>query len=264
MNPFLRGAERPVPVLNIAHRGARTVAPENTLVAFAEALRRGAHMIECDVRFTVDEIPILHHDASLDRMTDVARRHPDRAPYRVRDFSADEIAELEAGGGARVPLLRDALHWARDSGMYLNVEVKSASRSQIEKVVTVIGSAGMTERVILSSFDHEAVHRAKRHQPRLATAVLSGNRLIDPIRYVVELVGADAYHPGCAGEYDALDVSGGLDRDLFKRATQAGVAINPWTVNDPPTMRMLIDAGVSGIVTDDPAVLARVLGGSAP
>ena len=83
--------------LNIGHRGARAFAPENTLPAFAKALHLGCHMVELDVHLTRDQIPVVHHDDDLLRCTDVASRHPHRDSYYVSDFSAAEVAELDAG-----------------------------------------------------------------------------------------------------------------------------------------------------------------------
>ncbi|HFD40915.1 MAG TPA: glycerophosphodiester phosphodiesterase, partial [Anaerolineae bacterium] len=84
-------------VVNIAHRGARSLAPENTLVAARKALAVGADLWETDVAVTADGELILFHDDSLVRTTDAERRFPDRAPWTFTTFSLAEIRSLDAG-----------------------------------------------------------------------------------------------------------------------------------------------------------------------
>src|SRR5690349_20560695 len=81
----------------VAHRGASHVAPENTLSALRSALAAGAEMVEVDVRRTADGALVLLHDQSLMRTTDVEVLYPSRAPWRVQDFTLDEICGLDAG-----------------------------------------------------------------------------------------------------------------------------------------------------------------------
>jgi glycerophosphoryl diester phosphodiesterase len=84
-------------VLTIAHRGARAYAPENTLAAFAKAKTLGCQMVELDVRLSKDHKTIIHHDEQLTRCTDVANKFPGRDSYKAADFTAAEIARLDAG-----------------------------------------------------------------------------------------------------------------------------------------------------------------------
>ncbi|MEM5790386.1 MAG: glycerophosphodiester phosphodiesterase family protein, partial [Syntrophobacteraceae bacterium] len=72
-------------LLNIAHRGARSLAPENTLAAARKALMLGAHMWELDVRLSRDGHLVVIHDATLDRTSNAAELFPDRAPWRVEE-----------------------------------------------------------------------------------------------------------------------------------------------------------------------------------
>ena len=78
-------------VLNIAHRGARSIAPENTLTAAQKAYDQGANMWETDIRVTKDGELILIHDYSLSLTTDAESRFPDRYPWTLNSFSLDEI-----------------------------------------------------------------------------------------------------------------------------------------------------------------------------
>lgn len=83
--------------LNIAHRGARAYAPENTLVAFAKAKTFGCEMFEMDVRLSKDGVVIVYHDEHLVRCTDAKAKFPGRNSYNVADFTYVELSGLDAG-----------------------------------------------------------------------------------------------------------------------------------------------------------------------
>jgi glycerophosphoryl diester phosphodiesterase len=93
---------------NIGHRGARALAPENTLEAFAKAAHMGCHMVELDVHLTLDQVPIVHHDDDLLRCTDAAERYPGRASYYISDFTAAQVTALDAGSWFSRQLSLDA------------------------------------------------------------------------------------------------------------------------------------------------------------
>src|SRR5262245_62449338 len=97
LSPLRRGGTLPAPVLNIAHRGARAFAPENTLEAFASAARLGCHMFELDVHLSKDGELIVVHDDDLVRCSDVKAKFPGRKSYYVSDFTAREIRTLDVG-----------------------------------------------------------------------------------------------------------------------------------------------------------------------
>src|SRR5438067_949656 len=97
LSPLRRGGTPPAPVLNIAHRGARAFAPENTLQAIAAAAHCSCHMVELDVRLSRDGELIVIHDNDLVRCSNVREVFPDRAPWFVSDFTAEEIAQLDGG-----------------------------------------------------------------------------------------------------------------------------------------------------------------------
>jgi glycerophosphoryl diester phosphodiesterase len=97
LNPLRAGGERPAGVLNIAHRGARAFAPENTLAAFEKAKRFGCQMVELDVHLSKDGELIVHHDEQLTRCTDARVKFPGLSSYMISDFTYDELHRLDAG-----------------------------------------------------------------------------------------------------------------------------------------------------------------------
>ena len=157
--------QSPAGILNIAHRGARAFAPENTLAAFRKAKAFGCQMFEMDVRLSKDGELVVHHDEQLTRCTDVKAKFPDRDSYAIWDFTYEELRTLDAGswyieqlslpapqrqaylqsltdeeiaqfvstqerecyasGEIELPTLKQTLAFASDAGMMVNIELKT-------------------------------------------------------------------------------------------------------------------------------------------
>jgi len=283
-------------LMNVAHRGARAFAPENTLEAFEKALRVGADGVELDVQCSKDDELVVVHDDDVQRCTDARERFAGRA-MEVCSLTLAEMKSLDAGtwfgselikppaerarflrgltideqrqwispgelahltsGKVRIPTLNEALALVRDLGLWVNVEIKNLPRRYpriAERVMRCLEEMGLMERAWVSSFDHRVLVEARRASARVATGVLSSDRLVDPLRYLREL-DADAFHPGCAGDCDSLGLSsvdGRIDVETIAALRRAGCAVIAWTVNDPLQMKRLEEAGVSGVITDFP------------
>ncbi len=240
--------------LNIAHRGARDSAPENTVAAFELALANGADGIELDVtRCRSGEIVVLHDD-TVDRTTN--------GSGSVADLSYEALRELDAGSwfaeryaGEHIPLLTDVLD-AVGGKLRINIEIKGRSfRSDgiEEEIAGLVRSRGLTDSVIISSFNPWALGRMKRVAPELPIALLYWGKSPVYLRRAQPRLWLrpQALHPE-RGLVNARYVSW---------AHRQGLRVNVWTVNEPSQMRCLIAYGVDGIITDRPALLARVLAG---
>ncbi len=289
---------QPAPLLNIAHRGARSIAPENTLPAFRLAITRGkADMIELDVHLSKDGIPVVIHDDSLERTTDAADRFPHRKPWRVFDFTAAELMSLDAGtwfvrtdpfnqiragevppedlalfssGRVRIPTLKTALALVKELGTRVNIELKnfpSFYPGLAEKVVADVRASGIADRVLFSSFDHEVLVLLRRIAPEIPRAALVEDPVFPLKEYVADLLGAVAFNPSreVLG-FDARDYhhGGRIRQDIIDQAHQAGLGVYVWTVNEPGQMETLIKAGVNGLFTDFPQRLSGLLSEGAP
>lgn len=268
-------------VFAIAHRGARSCAPENTLDAARRALEQGARMWELDVGLTADGIPVVVHDDSLERTTDVSARREfaGRAPWRVCDLTLDEIRRLDAGSwfvksdpfgtiasgelrdadlagyaDCRVPTLEEALRFTRERGWLVNVELKDHSRLKGHSGVTAavlarISDLDMVEQVLFSSFQHRYLAEARILLPELPRGVLVEELRPDDPLALCRKYAAAAYHPG----HELVAA-----RDVA-RLRSAGIMVNVWTVNDIPEMQALLQMGVNGLITDFPARAQTVL-----
>ena len=277
-NIFLRGAQRPWPVLNIAHAGASSLAPQNTLVAGRRALQIGADLWGVDVRLSEDGVFVLMHDPTLDRTTDVEEVFPERAPWRVDEFTVSELKLLDAGSwfvdtdpfgqiesgaisevdqgayvGEQIPTLEEALEFTCEHDWRIDIEVKITENTSnavvAQKFVTLIAETGAKARVLVSSFDHRLLAEIKRLDPDIPVAALVIVAPWEPVEYLEEL-GADLYAPSPVG----------FTPGLVARLGALGFGVHLWTYNDADQLEQLaVMEGVSGIYTDFPQLLEPIL-----
>jgi glycerophosphoryl diester phosphodiesterase len=293
-----------IPFLNIAHRGGRAFAPENTIPAIRLVRRLGANAVELDLQMSRDGELIVFHDDDVMRCSDGFYKYPLHNDYTVSAFTWEELLALDVGmwyvqelakppsrrqpylrdleedevrqcitmtdadeyesGSVRIPRLRDALLAARESELAVVLDVKTIPRRYpaiVTKALEVIADLGMEQQTLITSFDHVLLADVRRQNRTIATGVLTAERLHHPRDYV-EALDADAFEPACTAEADVIRRGvepGHIDRELIAELTSAGLMVNVWTENAESRMRTLIDAGVTGIFTDYPNRLARVL-----
>ncbi|MBZ4684455.1 MAG: Glycerophosphodiester phosphodiesterase [Desulfomicrobiaceae bacterium] len=255
-----------------AHRGARALAPENTMMAAELGLALGADYWETDVHKIADGSLVIFHDDVLSRTTDV-RDHDEfaaRAPWITSGFSFEELRRLDAGAwfaeqdpfgtiasgevspvdvdrmrGQRIPSLRAVLEFTRRHDFPLNIEIKDQTQSPgdlsiVGDVLEMVRSTGVEDLVLVSSFNHDYLAEMRRLAPEIPIAVLvEGAHPANLVQYLHDL-GAETYHPD-----HAL-----VDADLVRGLTAAGIRVAPWTVNDMDRAMALIEAGCFGIITD--------------
>ena len=242
-------------ILTIAHRGASAHAPENTLAAIRNALARDADLVELDVQRTKDGELVVLHDTTLDRTTDVRRRFPGRAPWRLSDFTLAEIRTLDAGSwkssahaGERIPTLAEALAVLAGSRAGALLELKApALYPGIAAEVTAVVHASPLPRtaVVLQSFDVEVVHDLARADGSLALGVL-GRPDRTRLPEIAEWAGLVNVHHRR------------IDRAYVDAVHGSGLRCFTWTVNRSSAMRRAASLGVDGVVTDHPDVAHRV------
>jgi glycerophosphoryl diester phosphodiesterase len=238
-----------MPFHNVAHRGYSAVAPENTLPALAAAILAGATLIEFDVRTTADGVPVLMHDRAVDRTTD--------GTGLVADLTLDEVSALDAGSwfspayaGARVPLLAEVLDLfpPAPAGPQLLLEIKPpATPEQVKTILGQVADGGLLGRTVVQSFDPAVLRLVAETAPELRRGLLRVGFGADPVGSAREL-GVAFCNPSAA---DVL-----ADPPTVARLAAAGVAVMPWTANDPGDWPALLAAGVAGLITDVAGTLA--------
>ncbi|WP_100371867.1 glycerophosphodiester phosphodiesterase [Bacillus sp. FJAT-45037] len=234
-----------------AHRGSSVNHPENTMAAFEAAYEVGADGIEFDVQLSQDLVPIVIHDATLDRTTS--------GRGLVSKHCIEELKRLDAGEWfapnfreERIPTLEEVLIWATDKHVMLNIELKESvhQREQmIKTVIPLIKEYQLESSVILSSFDHVLISKLQRVAPGIETAVIVTAALFEPEHYIKQL-GVTGYH----------FKSNYLLEQEAKKLINQGIQIRPYTVNEENVLEMYKTWGCAGIFTDDPELGVKVRG----
>ncbi|MFN2433708.1 MAG: glycerophosphodiester phosphodiesterase [Gemmatimonadota bacterium] len=243
----------------IAHRGASGSRPENTLAAFRRAAEEGAEMIELDLHLSADGVPVVLHDARLERTTDGA------GPLRRRTAAA--LAALDAGfrwsddggrsrpfrgGGQGVPSLSEVLGALPD--IRFTLEVKTPSARLDESLRDALRAVGAEARVLLACHSGPVIRRLRGSFEGVPTNV-ARDEVAAFLRHGAQAlpVGARAFQVPPRHGLRQL-----VTRDFVEAAHAADREVHVWTVNEPAAMRALLGLGVDGIMTDFPARLLGV------
>lgn len=254
---------RPGKVWIIAHQGGEGLRPSNTMLAFEHAASLGADMIETDLHATKDGQLVTIHDASVNRTTN--------GRGLVKDLTLAELETLDAGyswtndgqtfpfrgKGATIPTLDELL--TRFPALPLTLEIKQDEPPIAQKLCEVLRARGAEGRVIVASFKDEALREFRAACPDVLTSMTENE-----VRPIVLLSLANLGGLATpAGEALQVPVSSGgipvVTKRLVREAARKNVAVQVWTINDEAEMRRLIDLGVSGVITDRPDLLKRVL-----
>lgn len=253
-------ADEPIAV---AHRGASAYAPENTLAAVDEAHERGITWVENDVQRTKDGRLVIMHDTTLNRTTDVEEVFPDRAPWKISDFTLAEIKRLDAGSwfapgyrGERVPTLKEFLDAVSRNKQNLMLEIKAPELYPgIEKkILAELRSAGwlsedhLARRLIVQSFGADSVKSVHRQAPGVKTAFLGKPKPEELGEYAKFADQINPNHQSVTSDYVAA-----VHR--LKGAHKRKLELFTWTVNDGPTAARMAKLGVDGIISNNPDVV---------
>ncbi len=230
------------PVL-IAHRGGLYHRPENSLAAFEFSVKQGIEWVECDVRLTHDDIPILRHD---DRLST-----PRNGWKAVRDLNFEQLQSVDIGGGQRIPTLRDLFDKFSDK-LHFDLELKEIDA--VEKVLPLVQEFGVHDRIVITSFIPEAIQLVKESMPKISTGLLI-DRLTGNIAGPRSTVKA-ASLLGCqlvAPDYRLIK------EEWVVTAHKADLQIMAWTVNHMLDGVRLVEVGIDGIISDRPDIFKSLI-----
>lgn len=251
--------------VNLAHRGASARAPENTLEAFRAALEDGAGGLETDAHMTHDGEIVLIHDDTVERTTD--------GRGFVREMTLEEIQALDAGYGfgddadfpyrardLRISTLREV--YEEFPGVPINIDIKEAAPGIERAVFEVVRSAGAEGHTLIASYRHGIVERF-RHVSGGAIPTAASRREIEIFLVLYALRLTRLLRPVYVALQVPVEHRGVriVTRSFVEVAHALGVRVDVWTIDDEPEMRWLLDLGVDVIMTNRPAMLAKVLQG---
>ena len=225
-----------------AHRGASAYAPENTMEAFALAVKQGADGIELDVQMTKDGQVVVIHDETIDRVSN--------GKGAVRDYTLEELREfsfsnhMENYKEAAIPTLKEVLEFLKPTNLELNIELKTGIywyRGLEEKTMELVKEAGMENRVIYSSFNHYSVQKILELDSNAQCAYLYSDVILNVDKYAKK-TGVCGLHPAVYH----------LPAAFLKEYQESGLKIRVWTVNKKEDMETFIKAGLEAIITNYP------------
>ncbi|SDQ52436.1 glycerophosphodiester phosphodiesterase [Virgibacillus salinus] len=227
----------------IAHRGASTLAPENTMAAFNLAYEQGAEGIETDVHLTKDNVPVLIHDEHVKRTTN--------STGYIKDYTFKQLKQLDAGSwfslkfaGSAIISLEEFLGWIQNKPLCLNIELKNnkIDYKNLENIVyEMVSHYQLLNHTTLSTFNPTSIERLKRFNGNIGVALLTSKRRKNLVSYTKDL-GANAIHI----KYRLLN-------QLFiDKCHQEQMAVRVYTINKPAHMSRSFQLGCDGIFTDVP------------
>jgi glycerophosphoryl diester phosphodiesterase len=239
--------EEILPLLLIAHRGASGYAPENTLAAFRKAVAMGLSFIETDLQLSRDARFVAIHDDTVNRTTN--------GQGNVHDLTLAELRRLDAGSwfgssfvGERIPTLEEILEFAKRHDIVFYLELKpGGSWGGEHALIGALRESGEFARVVVISFDSALVAAVRRVEPTLMTGLLCDGQIERPIEKTLEIGARQLIMRG-----DLVTPA------MIADAKRNDLQVICWTVNHPAHMRLLVSAGVAGIMSDYPDRLNAV------
>lgn len=226
-----------------AHRGASSLAPENTFPAFKLAYDLGTEGIETDVQLTKDNVPVLIHDENIKRTTN--------GSGYVKDLTFNELQKLDAGAwfsreyqGTRIASLESLLQWICGKNLFLNIELKNnkIDYPNMESIVLkMVDHYKVLNHTIFSTFNPVSISRMRKLNPNIEIAFLTSRRNKNLVNYA-KSIGANAVHIRFRL----------LRKELVQACQQENMAIRVYTVNHGNRMLDCFHQGCDGIFTDKP------------
>lgn len=243
--------ENKIPVI-IAHRGASTYAPENTMAAFQKAFDLSADGIEFDVKCSKDGEMVIIHDQTLDRTTN--------GHGKVIETNLKELRNLDAGSsfssefsGEKIPLLNEVLE-EFSKRLLINIELTNYSSLRdglALKAATLVKHMCVEENVVFSSFHPYNLIVTRRITPKVPVALLAlpGKSGWISRSNVMRWVSPEIIHPYYKD----------VDKQYVENQHRKNRKVNVWTVNTKNEIKKLLKDHVDGIITDDPSLAKRLI-----
>ena len=227
-----------------AHRGASAVAPENTLASVRQAIVDGTDWVEIDVQESKDGVVMVAHDSDLKKVAGNA--------IKIWEGTAEELRSIDIGSyfdakfqNERMPTLSEVLDACKDK-VRLNIELKYYGHDQNleQKVVDLVEEHGMENDIVIMSLKQAGIQKVKKLRPDWTVGLLTAVAASDITR----------------AKADFLAVSTKLATHRFiESAHERNKRVHVWTVNDAPTMSLMIGRGADNLITDHPDLAKQVL-----
>ncbi|UCD80195.1 MAG: glycerophosphodiester phosphodiesterase [Desulfobacterales bacterium] len=249
--------------LVIAHRGGRSLGPENTLYTFQRAVDLGVDVLEMDVHRTQDNQLAVIHDKTVDRTTN--------GSGTVESYKLADLQKLDAGyrwsadkgnpyplrgKGIKIPSLAEVFQAFPQ--MRINIEIKDLKPAAITSLCQTIQDQNMSHKVMIASFDAGALKKFRAICPAVATSAGTSEALLF---YTLQKMHLESAYSPVAQALQVPQVYGDLQvvtKRFVKAAHARNLKVHVWTVNGVESMKELMRLGVDGIMTDYPQRLLEM------
>ncbi|MBI2391660.1 MAG: glycerophosphodiester phosphodiesterase [Deltaproteobacteria bacterium] len=243
--------------LVIAHRGGAKLWPEESLLAFQNAVASGSDVLELDVHGTKDGKIVCIHDEEVDRTTD--------GTGKVKEKTLAELQALDAaakfstdggktfpykGTGVKIATLEEVLRAFPQ--MPVSIEIKQYTPPIVDEVIAIVEATGMSDKVLIASFDDDTIRAVRAKRPKLLTSFAMGEILKFLNLDEDELGDYKPPAPVLQPPYESVNPA------RMRIANKLGIRIHAWTVDDSYDQERLWKLGVHGIMSDDPVLLKKV------
>lgn len=229
----------------IAHRGFIPSFPQNTMLAFSSAIRRGADSLECDVQVTSDGVCVVYHDDTLDTLTDGSGAVASNSLSSVQSAVIDEVAGTYLAG-VRIPRFSELLRYCKGAGLRLYPEIKKyRTQADISLMIADVVAAGMEDQVFFASFSLSDVQYFRTLNTDISVGLLGSSNVAatyEPLIDTLALLG----NTTILWNYAAILTAPAL----VDYAKVRGVDVISWTVLENNHAKQLMRYGVSRLITD--------------
>ena len=236
------------------HRGAPAHLPENTLPAFERALADGANSLEIDVHPTADGHFVVAHDPDGQRMAGVAEQIGTSTLDQVRKWNVATGIGRDDLGQHTVPTLAETLEAFPEVPM--SIDLKLDDPDAAAPLIEVVARHSAEDRVTLASFSNRVVNRIRRlgypGRTTLSKTEVALLRFL-PAALARKFVFGNSAHIPVVHTGIRLD-----GRRFIARCRALGLRVDYWVVDDPEEARRLLNLGATGIMSDDPGMIAPV------
>ena len=240
--------------LVIAHRGGAKLWPEESMMAFQNSVAAGVDVLELDVQATSDGKVVCMHDEKVDRTTEGTGYLKDKTLAEMQ--ALDAAAKFSTDGGKTFPLKGKGIKVETLEAILrafpnkpFSIEIKQYKPSIVDQVLAVLDATGMTDKVLVASFDDDTIREVRAKRPKLLTSFASGE-MIKFLMLKEEELGD--YQPPAKVLQSPFEST---TAERIRIANRLGIRVHVWTVDDGDDQKNQWKLGVHGVMSDDPVLL---------
>ncbi|MFX1442568.1 MAG: glycerophosphodiester phosphodiesterase [Promethearchaeota archaeon] len=232
----------------IGHRGANSIAPENTLKAFQKAIELGADCVEFDVHESKDGKIVVMHDEDIFRTTG------QKFHGLIKDMTLEELRTLDCGEGEKIPTFKELISLTKGK-IGLNCEIKAEGIAK--KIVAIMKDADIIDTTIVSSFKHPELLKIQKLEPKIKLASLepAGSSRLSHWENKEAMI-----NKAVKNKFYAIHPLYKLvDRKFIEYAHNYNLKVIPWTVDSGIALKKLMNMGPDAIITNDISRMKEIL-----